>query len=299
MSANSPVIIWRFIDGRAGHDNQSAGLTAALADLLPVNVHDVDVRRLRHPLPDLFSKRFPSAQPPPDLLIGAGHRTHLPMLAARRAHGGRIVVLMKPSLPVFCFDLCIIPRHDKPRRSDRILISEGVLNRVRAGRLQRRPQGLIVLGGPSTEYRWQADSLLAQVEAIIARQADFDWTLATSRRTPGNMFDQHTLPANARLVDDDRCDADWLPGQLQIAAEVWVSEDSSSLLYEALSSGARVGVIQVPRRRTGRVARGIDQLVGSGRLPAPGSLQLTASDNEPLNEALRCASWIKEQWLNG
>lgn len=94
------------------------------------------------------------------------------------------------------------------------------------------------------------------------------------------------------------CPSGWLAEQLSLNGEVWVTEDSVSMLYEALSCGARVGVIKVPRAKPGRVASGIDSLVNEGRVPQPGSFQLTSPDAQPLQEALRCAQWLQQKWLD-
>ena len=113
------MIVWRFSDGRRGHDNQSLGLIEALSTLLSLEVHTVEIAACSIGVIDFFRRRFPAADnlPAPQLIIGAGHATHWPMLAARRERGGRIVVLMKPSLPRAWFDLCIIPKHDGVREA--------------------------------------------------------------------------------------------------------------------------------------------------------------------------------------
>ncbi|MDQ2694705.1 MAG: mitochondrial fission ELM1 family protein, partial [Pseudomonadota bacterium] len=109
-------VIWRFSDGRPGHDNQSLGLAEALARLMPVQVFTLAPLPPLPALAGLLTGRAPAALrlPAPDLILGAGHRTHLSLLAARRSRGGRAVVLMSPSLPLRWFDLCLIPEHDDP-----------------------------------------------------------------------------------------------------------------------------------------------------------------------------------------
>ncbi|MEZ5579447.1 MAG: ELM1/GtrOC1 family putative glycosyltransferase [Candidatus Competibacteraceae bacterium] len=109
-----PLVVWRFSDGKAGHDNQSGGLTEALARLRPVEI--VTPQRLT-PIAALLAlaggrlTAWPDL-PVPDLLVGAGPGTHLSLLAAQRR--ARAVVLMRPSLPLALFDLCLIPEHDTP-----------------------------------------------------------------------------------------------------------------------------------------------------------------------------------------
>ena len=105
------------------------------------------------------------------------------MLAVRRAFGGRAIVLMKPSLPMRFFDLCIIPEHDGVRPGKNVLLSEGVLNRMEPGTEKDPHKGLILLGGPSAHYGWDEKHLLQQIAEVI-RQDPRAWIVATSRRNP-------------------------------------------------------------------------------------------------------------------
>lgn len=297
----SPVVVWRFTDGQPGHDNQSLGLVTALKNLLPVEDYTFrDAAPGFKPLSLLFG-RFPNRQkyPPPDLLTGAGHSTHWPMLRARRAKGGRVVVLMKPSLPVSWFDAVIAPRHDLLEPADHILLTEGALNPVSPEGEHRPERGLIMLGGVSDEYDWQqSTSVFDQLRTLIRERPNMQWTLTSSRRTPATIMERASQLDNINLVPFSFCQPGWMEQQLALCGEVWVTEDSVSMLYEALSCGARVGVIKVPRTRPGRVAAGIDRLIEEDRIPLPGSFQLTRPDAEPLQEARRCALWVQQRWLN-
>ena len=87
-----PLVVWRFSDGKAGHDGQSRGLIAALARLRAVETLTLE------PLSPLTALRvwlsgyhLPAwhGLPTPDIVLGAGHRTHLSLLAARRRRGGK------------------------------------------------------------------------------------------------------------------------------------------------------------------------------------------------------------------
>ncbi len=296
--ARTPVV-WRFSDAKAGHDSQSRGLVAALARQVPLQCHE-----LRAGAPGQAGRWwlrgcFPAGEhlPAPDLLIGAGHATHLPMLAARRARGGRSVVLMKPSLPRRCFDLCVVPAHDGVRPGTGVWVSEGALSAIRPGRDRDADSGLIVIGGPSRHVHWDDADILRQVEALMRRRPR-QWSLTTSRRTPG--------PLSAELCRryPDQCrpfaatGVDWLPAQLARAAEVWVSQDSISTIYEALTAGGRVGLLQVRLRRRARVGAALGRLQAAGWVSPPGAEHLAAGPPRPLDEATRCAQWIIKQWLN-
>jgi len=297
------VVVWAFTDGKAGHENQTRGLLAALARHRPVDARWIHVPAYASVLSSLMTRRFlPGVGlPPPDLLIGAGHRTHLPLLAARRAHGGRTIVLMKPSLPRAWFDLCVIPEHDGVSGAN-VLTTRGALNPMEPGKKNARA-GLMLIGGPSRHHGWNANDLLSQVEAIVTGEKDIRWTLTTSRRTPSATIARLralTLK-NLVVVPVTETGPGWLAEHLTRAAQVWVTEDSVSMVYEALTANAATGVLDVPARRESRIVRGIAALRRDGlvtgfadwqrnRKPAPPSVSF--------NEAERVAAWLGEKWLN-
>jgi len=89
--------------------------------------------------------------------------------------------------------------------------------------------------------------------------------------------------------------------RLAEAPRIWVSEDSMSMLYEALSGGAAVGVLPVPRRRADRISRGLDRLVNERIVTTYAAWQGGEVLTPPaliFNQAARCARWIDERWLS-
>jgi len=302
MGSGDCPVIWRYCDGKRGHENQSAGLVQALAGLSPLVVHDV-----------LLTERSCSAgdarRPDPTLIIGAGHTTHLAMLRARRMHGGRVIVLMRPSLPRRCFDLCIVPAHDGLRPRADTLITRGVLNCVRPATRRTPDAGLMLIGGPSKHHAWDDARIVDQIATIAASRRRLTWRVAASRRTPPSLLPAVVALhlANLEVVPMNAVASDWLASQLALAGEVWVTGDSVSMIYEALSGGAGVGLIEVPARTRrlsmgrDRVLAGLDELIGEKwvtpfaawdrerALPVPAA---------PLDEARRCADWIVEHWLD-
>ena len=302
--AGARRVVWRFLDGIPGHENQTLGLVRALSEHLPVDVHAVTASTAGAALRHWLAATFPpgATLPGPDLLIGAGHHTHLPMLAARRARGGRVVVLMKPSLPLAWFDLCVVPMHDSPPERDHVIATRGVLNAVRTSADHDPEAGLILVGGPSSHYRWNGQDLIRQIESILQRDTR-QWTLATSRRTPdasAEALRQLRQPA-LTVVPWQETGPDWLTQQLARASHVWVSEDSVSMVYEALTCGAACGLLEVPQRRASRVSRGIRRLRQDGWITPFTAWEQGAalrSPPEPFNEARRCANLIARRWLD-
>jgi mitochondrial fission protein ELM1 len=301
------AVVWRLSDGKPGHDNQSRGLIRALGRLTALECHELNGRDAgrRHLWPTIAAWFRPGQDlPDPALLIGAGHATHLPMLAARMARGGRAVVLMKPSLPLCWFDLCLIPEHDRPPLRDNVLLTQGVLNTVRASDCAKPGIGLILVGGPSSHHRWDGPALVRMVRAILDADPMVAWRIAGSRRTPACTRDllralSTGVAPNCGWVPHEETGPEWLSTALAEAGTVWVTEDSVSMLYEVLSAGAATGLLPVPRRRSSRPSRGVDALLASGQVTAferwteGAALPRLAV---PLNEAERCARALLARW---
>ncbi|MFN2309530.1 MAG: mitochondrial fission ELM1 family protein [Gammaproteobacteria bacterium] len=307
MTEPRPLIVWRFIDGKPGHENQTAGLVQALQALRPVEVHDI---RAPHGLAAAAAWAlwwFPwgDTRPDPDLLLGAGHATHFPLLAARRARGGRAVVLMRPGLPGGGFDLCVIPQHDAPRPAENVFITQGVLNRVRPAAAKDPRQGLILIGGPSKHHRWSEREVIEQLAQIQAHSdAAQRWRLTSSRRTPPGFLaalNKIVDPARIEVVPFERTDANWVPAQLAWAGTVWVTADSVSMLYEALTAGAAVGLIELPADGGDRVSGGVETLIDTGQVTRFSQWRAGAdlrAPRQPLNEASRVAREILQRWFS-
>jgi mitochondrial fission protein ELM1 len=89
-----------------------------------------------------------------------------------------------------------------------------------------------------------------------------------------------------------------LPAHLSSAIMVWVTEDSVSMIYEALSSGAQVGLLPMPRKsEAGRVARGVKGLIEEGLLCGYEAWQAShemSQGEAAFAEAEHCAQLILE-----
>ena len=295
-----PLVVRVVSDGKPGHLNQSLGLAEALARAAPADIHVTPALPAWRAALAWLMKRMPGRTPPtPDLIVGAGHATHLTLLAARRAGGGRTVVLMKPSLPRRCFDLVIVPRHDGIAADARTLVTEGALNRLRPAAARDPQRGLMLIGGESPHFQWDGDAIQVQIRSVLARTPDIQWTLATSRRTPTEFLAGVPAAQNLTVVPHTATGPDWLPQQLAGCGTAWVTPDSASMVYEALTAGAAVGVFDLPVNPRSRVGRAIAELADAARVTrfvtwcAHGTLH---PNTQPLAEADRCAAWIL-QWL--
>jgi len=281
--------IWILGDGKPGHENQSLGLADAMGRCVACDVHRIPAPSWRDAM-GLAAKL-----PRPDLIVAAGHATHGLLWWLSRRFRARSVVMMRPSLPMAMFDLVIAPEHDfqkTPVSKGRVLATRGALNRVLPAADGVRSGSLVLLGGPSRHHGWDAVAMRGMLREIAVRTPELE--AVDSRRTPEGFF--ASLDFIAHRHSHHEMPDGWLAGRLARAEQVWVTEDSVSMVYEALSGGAKVGVLPVPRiRKHARVIRGLDRLVAdgwatrfddwqtSGLLPMPPAV---------LAEADRAAAWL-------
>lgn len=295
-----PIIIWRFTDGRGGHDAQSLGLTTALSAITSCRFEHITIPTLSQTAAGILFRKFKTETnlPDPQLLIGAGHKTHLPLLSARRARGGKSIVIMRPSLPYQCFDLCLIPEHDNPPDRINIIRTRGALNTI-GSRPQKKVanKGLILIGGPSRHYGWDNDRLLQDINSIINSAPGNHWTIADSPRTPDITRTSLIQLVNTKLDYRPYANTpqDWLANEIVTAPVIWVTTDSVSMIYEALTAGAMVGLIELEEIHNNSLTRSIRHLASDGLLTPfnkwKAGHKLTPA-NLQLNESARCAQLV-------
>lgn len=296
------IVVWRIYDGRAGHDIQSQGLCSALSRLRQCQVSDIKAPSPKDILIDAVTGRFRAGTglPNPDFIIGAGHRTHLPILCAKRARGGTSVVLMSPSLPCSWFDYCLIPEHDNPGYKDNIVTTIGALTTIYPQSKKDQGHGLILIGGPSKHYSWNSMMLIKQINAIVSTTS-IKWQLTDSPRTPVStskaLLDINI--DNLSYTPYSMTSRKWLEEQFSLSAAIWVTEDSISMISEALSSGAAVGVLSTPSKKPGhRVARAVEGLKKANLVTPFTAWESTHNLSQPgaiINESSRCAEILLER----
>jgi mitochondrial fission protein ELM1 len=299
LSDQKTYSVWLVTDGKPGHQNQSEGLVQALASRIPVDVKRLPVLPFWKTLTGkLFHKNFVlKLFPAPDLVIGAGHGTHKTLLLVSWLFGAKSIVLMKPDLPKFLFDLCLIPEHDAVPASAAVIVTQGVLNRIIAAEKKNINHGLILIGGPSKHYGWDTSEVLKQIETVVSEMRHIRWVISDSRRTPDETSEalQALEFDNVEFISVNDVDSGWLPDQLGEASYVWVSKDSVSMVYEALTSGAVVGLLEVPEIRESRISRGVRNLLKEGKVVDFSqwtSRHELPEAHEKFDEAGRCAQEV-------
>jgi hypothetical protein len=239
----------------------------------------------------------------PHLIIAAGRITHRLLAANRHRRDVKTFVLMRPSFPRRWFDGALIPEHDGSAADKRTLVTTGALNAVTPiARLTQRPNALVLIGGPSRHFNLDDQAIMEQINILQTNWPDWHWTLAASRRTPPALItrlEQMTSP-HCQFCHHDQTHSEWLGQTLANSRAVWVTPDSASMVYEALTSGVPTGLLNLPARSRSRVARGIQSL-HERELVGRFNEQSTVMTREGLDperfwEADRAAQWILKRW---
>ena len=300
-----PIIIWQVSDNKRGHENQSSGLIRALSRKVALEVVKINIATAKASWWQALRGQFPSAArlQQPELIIGAGSQTHSTLIASSRATKAPSVLIMSPPKGLTSlFDLCIAPEHDL-RSGSNVIITKGAMNMIEPGSLKNQHSGLLLIGGPSQHHDWDESMLIKQIAQILEANSSIQWTLTSSRRTPPSTTKELKKLSNEQLkvLPFEATDKDWLPRELSMTAHVWVTEDSVSMVYEALSSGAKVGLLPTTRKSTrSRVVCGLESLYQDGYLMnyRENQSDLAAFKNPPpLNEAERVAKIVAERFL--
>jgi mitochondrial fission protein ELM1 len=293
---NLPIVIWQLTDKRRGHDRQSLGLSNAISKLTAAETHIVNLESFT--LLNLLRHGFSTPQelPLPHLIIGAGHQCQNALIKAKKLAGGLSICLMKPSLPRAWFDLCIIPEHDKVSRRQNTIETKGVLNPVVSNIAPPSNNGVVLIGGPSRHHNWDANGLVSQIRTIIEDDSRTNWTIANSRRTPSGTAN---LIMNDPILKDkffqvDDLPLNWIDQKIESCGRIWVTADSVSMIFEALSTKAKVGIIDVPAKRSDRINTIAPNLQKLGWVYHGDATPDTPRPN--LNEANRCAMTILKRW---
>ncbi len=204
----------------------------------------------------------------PDIVISAGAGLVPLNLCVACENLAKSVVLMKPPFPfnLFRYDLALVPAHDRgilPRGHFRIhgawsgMDSEilEVSGKLLA-RLIPNPEKVrlgLFLGGETRDFKFslsEVKELLAELERASEKLAG-EYLVTTSRRTSEsvNQFLRSQLPGYPHcqfcVIASEDPRPEVVPGMMALAEFLIVTEDSLSMISEALSSGKRVVVVRM------------------------------------------------------
>ena len=251
--------VWALTTGEAGKVSQAEGLAEALG--WPFESMVVRPRRPwswspahRQP-PGLLRYGVEQSLPQlwPDLLISCGRRSVPVAAAVRRAAGGRTfaVHIQNPRTPLPCFDLIVPLEHDG-LAGPNVVATRAALHRITPEMLasagaewQERLGNLniaVLLGGRSRSYRFTQETIDEMARGLAS--LDGEIAVTASRRTGPGVVDVLKTRVPRAWFWDGTGPNPYL-GMLALARHVVVTEDSVSMISEAISTGKPVYVAKM------------------------------------------------------
>lgn len=297
-----PLKICFVTDEKPGHKNQLLGLEQSLRMQTRVESAWISVQETTVSWFDVIAKRCQANLDwVPDIVVGAGNSSHKMVLAIKRKYQCFSVILMKPSLvPMSWFDALIVPAHDHPPKRENILITLGVLNKIRPVDIHKPTEcGFFLVGGESKHYYWNDAEVLQQIQQVINNEsAVTQWILTDSRRTPASFRNLIRDLSNRNIVfyPNEQTPSGWVEQQLARVDQVWVTPDSVSMLYEAITSGNPTGVFSMVPKKKGRIVQGIEELLKEGQIVTLHRGKEMRLKHKPLCESDRASGWLLSRY---
>lgn len=274
-------VIWIISEGSPGHVSQSVGLAEELAAQVSATIRQFECRprsggivrgfirrflmgKLARPLPDLILRHWlrlerpAKDEPAPDVIIASGGKSVFAARTLATKHGVPLIFLgeRKP-YPATWFHTTFSPSSfdSEPNDIRMDVIPTKItpqIVRQAAANWSDRPAGrlwTILIGGLSRSHHYQTGDWerLAEGMTELARRESIRWLVTTSRRSG--------IELESRLRDllppDIVADSVWWCGQpekklsayLGTAEKVWVTQDSVSMVTEAVATGKPTIVI--------------------------------------------------------
>lgn len=258
-------------DGKAGHRSQAVGLYTAMqrqsADEVTFEEVSIDQLPVFSLFSAIFNKNITALQQQPDYIFGVGSHTQLRVLLLGRVYPqAKTIILMKPNFPVTWFDYAIIPEHDDVEASEHVITTQGALNPIVNEQRHQQNRFLIALGGSSKRHQWNEEKVLDSIQQIVDLHPQAEIILTTSRRTPKEFLDhlnEKSFASRLKIFPVEKTPQGWIFEEMQKAEAVWVTEDSVSMIFEALTAGCKVGIIAIDRLKSDRITTLLDQLLST------------------------------------
>lgn len=301
-----------FYDDRIGHQKQTDGILNALSQLTTV---DIVYKKIITPSWITSFLHFflfflcffrRNNQHNIDMIIGTGSHLHIPMLYLKRKTGAFWVCSMKPDLTFLnrFIDLSFIPIHDGIKLRENVLNTIGPPNLSQNKKQHMMSNAMILIGGiDNKSHYWDSKKILDSIKKIIENTGERTWTISSSRRTPEDCINMlEDLVINSPQVTFFKAEdtqKGWIEKEYDKNSTVWITADSMSMIYEAISAGCRVGVIPVNwKRKKNKFQKSLDYLLDNNLIKDYNNWLLDNKMTEmaDLNEAKRCAEEILKRW---
>lgn len=250
-------------DGKPGHANQSIAFARHLGldyDVLRVSFRAKMFKGLSFVLDwlGIYTESFFECEPAQDnyaAVASAGSATYYAAKTLARRLNIPVVAIMLPSGYAYDFDLIIAQDHDHPPVQANILsLPVNLCYPVAAGLVKpqgRKPVVSLIIGGPSRHFRMDAERLRGQIQRVLELFPGGDFLVTTSRRTPPEVESLvESFPFRYKLIYSAE-PVNPVPDFLAISDYVFVTEDSTSMISEAVCTGSACVEI-LPLESTGK-----------------------------------------------
>ncbi len=295
-------------DGKAGHLNQSLGLVRRLPHVR-YRVVDIKFRstfyrglawvagvcgmgKVNFVRKTLTKESFDAImESAPRVVLSTGISVAPVNLMLGRIFRARTAVSMKPGpIRLSRYDLAIVPMHDEPPKMPNVVETLGAPNLIDEELLKQEAAKLrrlmnlkkqirigVLLGGETRDYYISRETGIVMIGQLkrLCQELDAEVLISTSRRTPRGIekmiagaFDGDPacpLMALASANSDNP-----VPGILGLSDIIVVTEESTSMVSEAASSGKTVVVMRIDRHYKKRLKqeRTIQELSKLGYITA-------------------------------
>ena len=252
-------ICW-FKDSKIGHEKQVHAILDNLA--LTQDLH-IEERYINNPVwLELFLyllKIKPKQNSIPDIIIGAGSKTTIPMLRYKIDSKTKVISVMKPQFFESKFDLIVAPRHDYEVVPDNVFTYIGSIARVNINP-ELEDIGLIVIGGINKHFDFDEDYLISQIDFIISLFSDINWIVFNSRRTPKSFNERIEENTSIEKFIDVTKNFEPLNDYLSKAKFKFVTPDSVNMIFESLSSSGETYLFDMHAPRENKITKLIDEV---------------------------------------
>ena len=252
-------ICW-FKDSKIGHEKQVRAILDNLAltqDLL------IDEIYISNPVwLELFLyllKIKPKQDSIPDIIIGAGSKTTIPMLRHKIHSKTKIISVMKPQFFESKFDLIVAPRHDYKVVPDNVFTYIGSIAKVNINP-ELEDIGLIVVGGLNKHFNFDDDHLISQIDFVISLFPNTKWIVFNSRRTPKSFNERIKKSTSIEKFIDVTTNFEPLNDYLSKAKFKFVTPDSVNMIFESLSSSGETYLFDMHSPRENKITKLIDEV---------------------------------------
>jgi len=252
--------IWWFKDSKIGHEKQ---VHAILDNLALTQNLDIDEIYVTNPvwleLFLYFLKIKPKKNSIPDIIIGAGSKTTIPMLRYKTNRKTKVISVMKPQFYESKFDLIFAPRHDFKKVPDNVFTYIGSLSKINLSK-NLEDVGLIIIGGTNKHFNFDDNYLITQIDFIVSLFPHIDWIVFNSRRTPKSFNEKVQKNISiARFVNVNK-NFEPLDEYLAKAKLKFVTPDSVNMIFESLSSSGETYLFDLRSSKKNKITKLIDEV---------------------------------------